>query len=47
MLKQSPNHSLGAAWGGQRALVAVIGGQIVLGRDQLCQGDGVQRCVAI
>jgi len=33
VLKQSPNHSLATPWGGQRALVAVIVGQILLRWD--------------
>lgn len=47
ILKYSPNHRLGAAWGGQRAVIAVVGGQIMFRWDQLCQGDALQRCVVI
>ena len=47
VFKQGPDDRLGAAWGGQGALVAVVGGQVLPGRDQLVQADGGQAGVAI
>lgn len=47
VLKQGPDHSLSAPWCGQRALIAIVGGHILLRWDQLCQRDGIQRRVAI
>lgn len=37
VLKQGPDHSLSAPWCGQRALIAIVGGHILLRWDQLCQ----------
>lgn len=47
VLKQGPDHGLGAAGGGQGALVAVVARQILLLRDQLLQGDRSQSRVGV
>lgn len=39
ILKYGPNDRLSAPWGGQRALVAIIVGQILLWWEEFCQGD--------
>lgn len=45
--KQSPDYSLGAPGGGQRALIPVEAGQVQLRWDELCQRGGGQRRIAV